>query len=275
MKKARLSKRRIPDYDIYSKILSGVLLGLIAFFLFIGQVYGDPPEALYIDADGNVGIGTHTPTARLDVKGPVNVQSLDVAEKIGTGDLAARGKVTAQEVQVAGSVGAAQVNVAGVINAQKIVATGTIDSSPHWDSGWIAVNLTMPKFALTQNHNLGAIPSRYTLQYRLQSAPDEVYVLNGGDVLQLTMNGSWKPTNTALTVSVQYAGPFHFYQAVKFNTSQVNLEAFLVPLKPQEAKVSVKMPGPIKIAPPKVDITQLPFEAVLSPPGAFRILLWK
>jgi hypothetical protein len=274
MKKNALHTTQSAVFGIPAKILAWLILGLLGSILLLGQVYGEPSEALFIDADGNVGIGTNTPAAKLDVKGTLNTQSLEVAEKIGTGNLEARGKITAQEVQVAGSVSAARVNVAGVINAQKITAQGTIDFSPHWDSGWLPSTITYPRFAITQNHNLGVIPSRYTLQYKSQSAPNEVYVLNGGSLVQLALNAAWRPS-AQIKYSVQYAGPFHFYPTVKFNASQVKLEAYLVPLKPKDAKVSLKMLGLPSAAAPKVDITELPFQAGLSPPGAFRILLWK
>lgn len=64
MKKNALNKRRMPEYGIYSKMLSGALLGLLGSVLLFSQVYGEPSEALYIDANGNVGIGTSTPSAK-------------------------------------------------------------------------------------------------------------------------------------------------------------------------------------------------------------------
>lgn len=39
---------------------------------------GDPVDAVYVDSEGNVGIGTATPASRLDVRGPARAVSLDL-----------------------------------------------------------------------------------------------------------------------------------------------------------------------------------------------------
>jgi hypothetical protein len=48
------------------------IIALVAILLPGGQAMGDGQEALFIDTDGNVGIGTTQPGARLDVQGSVN-----------------------------------------------------------------------------------------------------------------------------------------------------------------------------------------------------------
>lgn len=129
--------------------------------------------------------------------------------------------------------------------------------------------MTYPQLTVALDHNLGVIPSRYALQYKSQSAPDAVYLLTGGGVVQLKLDANVGP------VSIQYAGPFHLYPAMMIDTKQLKLEVYLVPLKRKGYKMTI--PGLNTTTPGTkgADITDMPINAVLSPPGAFRILLWK
>ena len=61
----------------------GPALGLILLAAFIvlsgGLLYGQAAvDALFIDEQGNVGIGTNEPMAKLDVRGNMNTQGLEV-----------------------------------------------------------------------------------------------------------------------------------------------------------------------------------------------------
>lgn len=44
---------------------------------------GDPADALYVDNDGNVGIGTKTPSTSLDVNGAISIGGLEVINSSG------------------------------------------------------------------------------------------------------------------------------------------------------------------------------------------------
>ena len=65
-----------------------VSIALFAMLLPVGQAIGQ--DALFIDKNGNVGIGTKQPRAKLDVQGAVNAEKVDVQGSVNaakfTGD---------------------------------------------------------------------------------------------------------------------------------------------------------------------------------------------
>ena len=68
---------------IQTALLAGVLMSLYCLTV-PGRAAADPSDALYIDANGNVGIGTRMPGAKLDVNGSMRVQDLNVADGVAT-----------------------------------------------------------------------------------------------------------------------------------------------------------------------------------------------
>jgi hypothetical protein len=81
-------KTTIPQF---TRIQTAILVGLLmstSCLTVPDRAAADPSDALYIDANGNVGIGTSLPQATLDVAGDLNVsESATITESLTTGVL--------------------------------------------------------------------------------------------------------------------------------------------------------------------------------------------
>lgn len=78
---------------ISRRVAHGLILPAVLIVLSGGLLHGeDSSESLYIDPNGNVGIGTNKPAAKLDVNGIVEAQKLEI-----NGDINSAGTVDAQK----------------------------------------------------------------------------------------------------------------------------------------------------------------------------------
>jgi hypothetical protein len=128
MEHAKARSRRAFTKGLAFGLIPLVAFAVLAGGLLYGQGGGD---ALFIDKDGHVGVGTREPKAELDVNGTLKAQDVDVKDKVNTHDLKATGTVGAQRFEGDGS--ALKVEGSGVLKEaldKKIdKAGGKVDGS--------------------------------------------------------------------------------------------------------------------------------------------------
>ena len=108
-----------------------VLFILMTFIVMLAgypfPVQGSDNDALFIDANGNVGIGTNNPEATLDVKGNLKVQGIDIDQNAKVnGDINLSGAVKAKDLDVANKMKAQELEIDGntVIRGNVSIGSG-------------------------------------------------------------------------------------------------------------------------------------------------------
>jgi cytoskeletal protein CcmA (bactofilin family) len=109
---------------------------------------------LQVNNDGNIGIGTTTPTQKLDIIGSVNVTSnLIIAGTMTAANANVTGTMTAGNVNITGNV-TGNLTIAGTMTAANANVTGTMTAGNVNITGNVTGNLTIAGTMTAANSNI-------------------------------------------------------------------------------------------------------------------------